>query len=56
MVTETIPDDAARLLGVIASALSAMDKGEYGAARQILRSGKDEPLKPITTVLTKVAG
>lgn len=45
-----------RLQSVIAGALEAMNNGRYGDARRILTKGTDEPLKPTTTVLTKVSG
>ena len=45
-----------RLQGVIASAMAAMDRGEYGAARTILRTGKDEPLKAVTAVVARDGG
>lgn len=43
----------ARLEGVIASALAAMDQGRYGDARRILRTGNDKPLLPETGVIAK---
>lgn len=42
-----------RLKTVIIDALAAMDNGEYGTARKILRTGKDTPLKVVTGVLAK---
>lgn len=45
-----------RLESIIADALAAMDKGEYGQARRILRTGKDAPLLAVTGVLTKGMG
>lgn len=42
-----------RLQQAIADALAAMDRGEYGAARQILRTGRDTTLKAVTSVLAK---
>jgi hypothetical protein len=43
----------AKLQGVIADALAAMDAGEYGTARRILRTGRAEPPKVVTGVLAK---
>lgn len=42
-----------RLQNVIACALQAMDKGEYGTARRILRTGSEQPPKVTTGVLAK---
>ena len=42
-----------RLLGVIADALAAMDKGCQGDVRRILKTGKADPLKPQTGVIAK---
>jgi len=53
------PSDAAkivRLESIIADALAAMDSGEYGSARRILRTGKDRPPLTVTGVLTKGQG
>lgn len=46
----------ARLESTIANALAAMDSGEYGAARRILRTGTDKPLLAVTGVLAKGMG
>lgn len=51
-VTPTSPD-VVRLLDVITQALAAMDAGEYGTARRILRTGKEHPPKVTTGVLAK---
>lgn len=41
----------AYLEGVIAAACAAMDRGEYGQARRILRTGSDSAVKSETGVL-----
>lgn len=46
----------ARLHGVIADALKAMDDGRYGDARKILRTGTASPLKAVTGVIARDGG
>lgn len=48
--------EVARLEDIMADALTAMDKGEYGAARRILRAGRDAPLLTVTSVIAKDGG
>lgn len=43
----------AMLEGVIANALVAMDEGLYGDARRILKTGRADPVKPETVIMTK---
>lgn len=43
-----------RLVGVIATALKAMDEGRYGDTRRILKTGADKPVIPHTGVAGKV--
>lgn len=47
--------EIARLEGVIASALAAMDEGRQGDARRILQKGSDKPLISETGVIAKDA-
>lgn len=59
MTVAPIETDAAivaRLLGMIADALHAMDEGRYGDARRILKSGAASPLKPVTGVIARDGG
>lgn len=46
--------EIARLLGIMADALKAMDEGRYGDTRRILKTGKDAPGIPHTGVAGKV--
>lgn len=45
-----------RLLGVMVDALAAMDRGEYGQARRILKTGKDKPVQAVTSVIARDGG
>lgn len=51
-IVPTSPE-VTRLQDVITQALAAMDAGEYGTARKILRTGKDASTKVFTGVLAK---
>ncbi len=44
----------ARLLGIMAEALKAMDEGRMGDVRRILKTGKDKPVITHTGVAGKV--
>lgn len=59
MTVASIETDAAivaRLRGVIADALHAMDEGRYGDARRILKTGKAGYLKPVSSVIARDGG
>lgn len=43
--------EIARLLGVIADAIAALDEGRRGDVRRILRTGRSELLKAVTGVI-----
>lgn len=45
--------EVTRLLGIIAQALAAMDRSEYGQARRILKTGADTAVKAVTGVLAR---
>lgn len=47
--------EIARLEGVIASAVAAMNEGRHGDARRILQKGSDKPLIAETGVIAKDA-
>jgi len=49
-------ETVARLQGVIADAIKAMDDGRYGDARKILKTGSASPLKAITGVIARDGG
>lgn len=46
----------ARLVGVIAGAIVAMDEGRYGDTRRILKTGADKPVMTQSGVLAGNGG
>jgi len=53
LTVQDLEAENTRLLAIIVDALSAMDRGEYGATRTILRTGKDKPLMSTSGVIAR---
>jgi hypothetical protein len=45
--------EIARLLGIIADALAAMDESRMGDVRRILKTGRADPVRPVSGVIAR---
>lgn len=54
--TDALKERNEQLQSLMRLALEAMDKGEYGSARRILKTGSDNPPMTQTGVIAKDGG